>query len=201
MGKPFQNADLSTGVNISVQLTVDMNRYYHIPSYRYNPPINNPISNSALTTYRYIVDPDQSPITTSNQSNTTTTQINSAILTAQKFKCVNSRYWARLSSTPLQLQIAEMLMQRMLFLPTLFQTELPLNQIVLHLMELLLENANTITGVPIGDIAPNESAIVEFHITSNEIPAINPITNQASVSFQHIVNPDNPPVSKKHYFK
>ncbi|WP_140169290.1 DUF11 domain-containing protein, partial [Bacillus sp. S1-R1J2-FB] len=47
-------------------------------------PINNPISNSALTTYRYIVDPDQAPITISNQSNTTTTQIKSAILTAQK---------------------------------------------------------------------------------------------------------------------
>ncbi|HFR4188632.1 TPA: hypothetical protein ACHVKG_005662, partial [Bacillus cereus] len=60
----------------------------------------------------------------------------------------------------------------------------------------IIENANIITGVPIGDIAPNESAIVEFHITSNEIPAINPIINQASVSFQHIVNPANPPVSK-----
>ncbi len=33
-------------------------------------------------------------------------------------------------------------------------------------------------------------------ILSNEIPAINPITNQASVRFQHIVNPANPPVSK-----
>ena len=69
-------------------------------------------------------------------------------------------------------------MQRMLFLPTLFQTELPLNQIVLHLMELLSKMQTPLQGVPIGDIAPNESAIVEFHITSNEIPAINPITNR-----------------------
>ncbi|MDR4395182.1 DUF11 domain-containing protein, partial [Bacillus paranthracis] len=59
-----------------------------------------------------------------------------------------------------------------------------------------IPNANIITGVPIGDIAPNESVIVAFHIIANEIPAINPITNQASVRFQHIVNPANPPVSK-----
>ena len=59
-----------------------------------------------------------------------------------------------------------------------------------------IPNANIITGVPIGDIAPNQSVIVAFHINANEIPPINPITNQASVSFQHIVNPANPPVSK-----
>jgi hypothetical protein len=59
-----------------------------------------------------------------------------------------------------------------------------------------IPNADIITGVPIGDIAPNESVIVAFHIIANEIPPINPITNQASVSFQHIVNPANPPVSK-----
>lgn len=59
----------------------------------------------------------------------------------------------------------------------------------------IIQNANIITGVPIGEIAPNQSVIVEFHITANEIPPINPITNQASVSFQHIVNPANPPVS------
>ena len=59
-----------------------------------------------------------------------------------------------------------------------------------------IPNADIITGVPIGDIAPNESAIVAFHISADEIPPINPITNQASVSFQHIFNPANPPVSK-----
>ena len=59
-----------------------------------------------------------------------------------------------------------------------------------------IPNADIITGVPIGDIAPNESVIVAFHIIANEIPPINPLTNQASVSFQHIVNPANPPVSK-----
>lgn len=59
-----------------------------------------------------------------------------------------------------------------------------------------IPNADIITGVPIGDIAPNESAIVAFHISADEIPPINPISNQASVSFQHIVNPANPPVSK-----
>lgn len=92
-GQTIPNADLFTGVNIgpinggdvvtvSFQATVT------------TLPLNNPISNSALTTYRYIVDPDQPFISTANQSNTSTTQINSAILTAKKFKCVNGRYRA-----------------------------------------------------------------------------------------------------------
>lgn len=59
-----------------------------------------------------------------------------------------------------------------------------------------IPNADIITGVPIGDIAPNQSVIVAFNIIADEIPPINPITNQASVNFQHIVNPANPPVSK-----
>ena len=59
-----------------------------------------------------------------------------------------------------------------------------------------IQNADIITGVPIGDIAPNESVIVAFNIIANGIPPINPITNQASVSFQHIVNPANPQFQK-----
>ncbi|KXY16806.1 DUF7507 domain-containing protein, partial [Bacillus cereus] len=59
-----------------------------------------------------------------------------------------------------------------------------------------IPTADIVTGVPIGDIAPNQSVIVAFNIIADEIPPINPITNQASVNFQHIVNPANPPVSK-----
>ena len=84
-GQTIPNADLSTGVNIgsinggnaaivTFQATVT------------TLPTLNPISNSASITYHYVVDPSQPSITTSNQSNTTTTQINSAILTAQKIQ-------------------------------------------------------------------------------------------------------------------
>ena len=93
-GQTIPNADLSTGVNIG-SINGGNTSIVTFQAIVSTLPINNPISNSALTTYRYIVDPDQPFISTSNQSNTTTTQINSAILTAQKFKCVNSRHWAR----------------------------------------------------------------------------------------------------------
>ncbi|WP_154698508.1 DUF11 domain-containing protein, partial [Bacillus cereus] len=141
-------------------------------------------------------DPDQSPITTSNQSNTTTTQINSAILTAQKNSNVSTVdigqdiiYSVTITNSG-NVNATNVIFTDVIPDGTSFEP----NSFTLN--GTIIENANTITGVPIGDIAPNESAIVEFHITSNEIPAINPITNQASVSFQHIVNPDNPPVSK-----
>ncbi|GMR65363.1 hypothetical protein BAC7755_20330 [Bacillus sp. MN7755] len=194
-GQTIPNADLSTGVNIgsinggtaaivTFQATVTI------------LPINNPISNSALTTYRYIVDPDQPPITISNQSNTTTTQINSAILTAQKSTNVSTVdigqdivYSVTITNSG-NVSATNVIFTDVIPAGTSFES----NSFTLN--GTIIENANIITGVPIGDIAPNESAIVEFHITSNEIPAINPITNQASVSFQYIVNPANPPVSK-----
>ncbi|WP_154698505.1 DUF11 domain-containing protein, partial [Bacillus cereus] len=194
-GQTILNADLSTGVNIG-SINGGTAAIVTFQATVTTLPINNPISNSALTTYRYIVDPDQSPITTSNQSNTTTTQINSAILTAQKstnvftvdigqdivysVTIINS---GNVSAT--NVIFTDLIPDGTSFEPNSFT-----------LNGTTIPNADIITGVPIGDIAPNESAIVAFHISADEIPPINPISNQASVSFQHIVNPANPPVSK-----
>ncbi|MEK5122605.1 DUF7507 domain-containing protein [Bacillus sp. FSL R9-9492] len=193
-GQTIPNADLFTGVNIgpinggdvvtvSFQATVT------------TLPLNNPISNSALTTYRYIVDPDQPFISTANQSNTSTTQINSAILTAKKNSNVSTVdigqdivYTVTITNSG-NASATNVLFTDIIPDGTSFET----NSFTLN--GTIIQNANIITGVPIGEIAPNQSVIVEFHITANEIPPINPITNQASVSFQHIVNPANPPVS------
>ncbi|CAH2466433.1 MULTISPECIES: DUF7507 domain-containing protein [Bacillus cereus group] len=194
-GQTIQNADLSTGVNIgsinggnaaivTFQATVT------------TLPTLNPITNSASSTYHYVVDPNQPPTITSNQSNTTTTQINTAILTAQKSTNVSTVdigqdivYTVTITNSgnvsATNVIFTDLIPDGTSFEPnsfTLNGTSIP--------------NANIITGVPIGDIAPNQSVIVAFHINANEIPPINPITNQASVSFQHIVNPANPPVSK-----
>lgn len=194
-GQTIPNADLSNGVNIG-SINGGTAAIVTFQATVTTLPINNPISNSALTTYRYIVDPDQPFISTSNQSNTTTTQINSAILTAQKNSNVSTVdigqdiiYSVTITNSG-NVSATNVIFTDVIPNGTSFEP----NSFTLN--GTIIENANIITGVPIGDIAPNESAIVEFHITSNEIPAINPITNQASVSYQHIVNPANPPVSK-----
>ncbi|MFF1992486.1 cell surface protein [Bacillus mycoides] len=194
-GQTIPNADLSTGVNIgsinggnaaivTFQATVT------------TLPTLNPISNFASTTYHYVVDPSQSPITTSNQSNTTTTQINSAILTAQKNSNAETVdigqdivYSVTITNSG-NVSATNVIFTDLIPAGTSFEP----NSFTLN--GISIPNANIITGVPIGDIAPNQSVIVAFHINANEIPPINPISNQASVSFQHIVNPANPPVSK-----
>lgn len=194
-GQTIPNADLSTGVNIgsinggnaaivTFQATVT------------TLPTLNPISNSASTTYHYVIDPSQPSITTSNQSNTTTTQINSAILTAQKNSNVATVdigqdiiYSVTIANSG-NVSATNVIFTDVIPDGTFFEP----NSFTLN--GTTIQNADIITGVPIGDIAPNQSVIVVFHINANEIPPINPITNQASVSFQHIVNPANPPVSK-----
>ncbi|MGE1038750.1 DUF7507 domain-containing protein [Bacillus wiedmannii] len=194
-GQTIPSADLSTGVNIG-SINGGNTAIVTFQATVTTLPTLNPISNFASTTYHYVVDPSQSPITTSNQSNTTTTQINSAILTAQKNSnaetvdigqdivySVTITNSGNVSAT--NVIFTDLIPDGTSFEPNSFT-----------LNGTTIPNADIITGVPIGDIAPNESVIVAFHINANEIPPINPITNQASASFQHIVNPANPPVSK-----
>ena len=63
-----------------------------------------------------------------------------------------------------------------------------------------IPNADIITGVPIGDIAPNESVIVAFHISADEIPPINPfpikLALASSISLIQLIL-----LFQKHYFK
>lgn len=194
-GQTIPNADLSTGVNIG-SINGGNTSIVTFQAIVSTLPINNPISNSALTTYRYIVDPDQPFISTSNQSNTTTTQVNSAILTAQKNSNVETVdigqdivYSVTITNSG-NVSATNVIFTDLIPDGTSFEP----NSFTLN--GTTIPNADLITGVPIGDIAPNQSVIVAFHINADEIPPINPITNQASVSFQHIVNPANPPVSK-----
>ncbi|WP_220775682.1 DUF11 domain-containing protein, partial [Bacillus sp. BML-BC060] len=102
----------------------------------------------ALTTYRYIVDPDQSPITTSNQSNTTTTQINSAILTAQKNSNVSTVdigqdiiYSVTITNSG-NVNATNVIFTDVIPDGTSFEP----NSFTLN--GTIIENANTITGVP-----------------------------------------------------
>ncbi|OUA69215.1 cell surface protein, partial [Bacillus thuringiensis serovar thailandensis] len=194
-GQTIPNADLSTGVNIG-SINGGNTAIVTFQATVTTLPTLNPISNSASITYHYVVDPSQPSITTSNQSNTTTTQINSAILTAQKNSNVSTVdigqdivYSVTITNSG-NVSATNVIFTDLIPDGTSFEP----NSFTLN--GTTIPNANIITGVPIGDIAPNESVIVAFHIIANEIPAINPITNQASVRFQHIVNPANPPVSK-----
>ncbi|MED0996910.1 cell surface protein [Bacillus mobilis] len=194
-GQTIPNADLSTGVNIG-SINGGNTAIVTFQATVTTLPTLNPISNFASTTYHYVVDPSQSPITTSNQSNTTTTQINSAILTAQKNSNAETVdigqdivYSVTITNSG-NVSATNVIFTDLIPAGTSFEP----NSFTLN--GISIPNANIITGVPIGDIAPNQSVIVAFHINANEIPPINPISNQASVSFQHIVNPANPPVSK-----
>ncbi|WOA59008.1 DUF7507 domain-containing protein [Bacillus mycoides] len=194
-GQTIPNADLSTGVNIG-SINGGNTAIVTFQATVTTLPTLNPISNFASTTYHYVVDPSLPPITTSNQSNTTTTQINSAILTAQKNSNVETVdigqdivYSVTITNSG-NVSATNVIFTDLIPAGTSFEP----NSFTLN--GISIPNANIITGVPIGDIAPNQSVSVAFHINANEIPPINPISNQASVSFQHIVNPANPPVSK-----
>lgn len=60
----------------------------------------------------------------------------------------------------------------------------------------LLPGANPLTGIMIGNINPGQFSTLSFKVTVDTIPPSNTVENSGMVSYQYIIDPNLPPISK-----
>ena len=158
-------------------------------------PPSNPITNVASIQYAFIVDPASPPVTGTINSNSASTQINNATVTTvlQANRSIVSigdviTYTASLTNTgnfpANSVLLINGVPEGALFVP---------NSVTLN--GISLPDASPTLGIPVGIIAPGDSATITFQFLASSIPPQGAIINQALTSYTYIVDPSQPPVT------
>ncbi|MEC2087553.1 hypothetical protein P9G96_02250, partial [Bacillus paranthracis] len=158
-------------------------------------PPSNPITNVASIQYEFIVDPASPPVTGTITSNSASTQINNATVTTllEADRTIVSigdiiTYTATLTNTgnfpANSVLLINGVPEGALFVP---------NSVTLN--GISLPDASPTLGIPVGIIAPGDSATITFQFLANSIPPQGAIINQALTSYTYIVDPSQPPVT------
>ena len=158
-------------------------------------PPSNPITNVASIQYVFIVDPASPPVTGTINSNSASTQINNATVTTvlQANRSIVSigdiiTYTATLTNTgnfpANSVLLINGVPEGALFVP---------NSVTLN--GISLPDASPTLGIPVGIIAPGDSATITFQFLASSIPPQGAIINQALTSYTYIVDPSQPPVT------
>lgn len=160
-------------------------------------PANEKVDNIANTTYTYKLTPTDTPVTTTANSNTVTTQIKIGNITATK--SVDKAY-ATIGNT-------------LNYTVTINNTG-NANCFDIFFQDMIQSDASFITGsvkingTPYADYNPNlgfnlpdipgyGNSIVTFAVTVQTLPADYTIYNFATDSYKYYVNPANPPIVKE----
>ncbi|MDG2784319.1 DUF11 domain-containing protein, partial [Vibrio parahaemolyticus] len=145
--------------------------------------------------FAFIVDPAAPPVTGTVTSNSASTQINNATVTTllEADRTIVSigdiiTYTATLTNTgnfpANSVLLINGVPEGALFVP---------NSVTLN--GISLPDASPTLGIPVGIIAPGDSATITFQFLASSIPPQGAIINQALTSYTYIVDPSQPPVT------
>ncbi|MGG5462106.1 DUF7507 domain-containing protein [Clostridium sp. B9] len=157
-------------------------------------PNPNPIPNKATIDYEYIVDPTEPPVTATIDTNTVTTQVNSAII--NPIKAVNKEF----------AEVGDEITYTISFTNTgnvdaenIIVTD-PIPNGTSYVPGSISSNV-AFTGNPTSQInitsplGPGETVTIIFNVLIDEIPNPNPIPNKATVDYEYVVDPAETPVT------
>lgn len=157
-------------------------------------PTPNPMPNSASVNYEFTVDPNNNPIVVTNNSNTVNTRVNHGEILALN-KSSNTDFvnvfgeieytltFTNTGNTSVQnITIVDPVRSGTSYVPASLNVSAPYTGD--------LNNGIVITA----PIAPGRTVTVTYRLRVNEIPDPNPIPNIATLTYDYIVNPLEPPV-------
>ncbi|HHB3508947.1 TPA: hypothetical protein ACORDH_006142, partial [Bacillus cereus] len=159
-------------------------------------PPQGAIINQALTSYTYIVDPSQPPVTATSSSNTVNTAVVDASLSVIKNtdSLVQSTDGTITYTVVIQnngnttantVTLTDLVPEGTALIP---------NSVTIN--SISIPGADPNVGIPINSIAPSEIVTVTFQVIVQSIPSVNPISNIARIDYTFIADPTAPIISR-----
>ncbi|MBN1040239.1 DUF11 domain-containing protein [Clostridium botulinum] len=162
-------------------------------------PSPNPIPNTAISTYSFVVNPNNPVLTTfKGSSNTVTTQVNNGNIDFNK----GGGFVKSVDKTIVKVG------DTITYTLNLTNTgNVTVNNVVVtdtvpngasFITGSATVNGNPVTvsnpqsGIPVGTIGPSQTSIVVFSALVNQVPSPNPMVNTATTKYTYTVNPASP---------
>ena len=158
-------------------------------------PIQNELNNQAITTFNYIVNPNNVPVTNTTTTNTVTTTVqNDNIIAIKAVDFTSALPGQTLTYTITITNNGNITIEDLLLVDTApVDTTFVIGSVTINGIN--QPNANPENGITLGTLAPNESAIITFQVTISSSTLQSAINNDASVSYTATLDPNEPPIT------
>ncbi|GMR65362.1 hypothetical protein BAC7755_20320 [Bacillus sp. MN7755] len=158
-------------------------------------PIQNELNNQAITTFNYIVNPNNVPVTNTTTTNTVTTTVqNDNVIAIKAVDFTSALPGQILTYTITITNSGNITIEDLLLVDTApVDTTFVIGSVTINGIN--QPNANPENGITLGTLAPNESVIITFQVTISSSTLQSTINNDATISYTPIVGPIEPPIT------
>ena len=158
-------------------------------------PIQNELTNQAITTFNYIVNPNNIPVTNTTTTNTVTTTVqNDNVIAIKAVDFTSALPGQTLTYTITITNSGNITIEDLLLVDTApVDTTFVIGSVTINGIN--QPNENPENGITLGTLAPSESVIITFQITISSSTLQPTINNDASVSYTVIIDPTKPPIT------
>ncbi|HDX9643237.1 TPA: DUF11 domain-containing protein, partial [Bacillus mobilis] len=158
-------------------------------------PTPNELTNQAITTFNYIVNPNNVPVTNTTTTNTVTTTVqNDNVLAIKSVNATNALPSQTITYTITITNNGNVTIEDILAIDTApVDTTFVTGSVTINGIN--QPNANPEKGISLGNLAPNASTIITFQVTISSSTLQPAIHNDASVSYTVTIDPNEPPIT------
>ena len=157
-------------------------------------PTPNELTNQAISTFNYIVNPNNVPVTNTTTTNTVTTTVqNDDVIAIKAVDFTSALPGQTLTYTITITNNGNITIEDLLLVDTApIDTTFVIGSVTINGIN--QPNENPENGITLGNLAPNESTIITFQVTISSSTLQSAINNDASVSYTVTIDPNEPPI-------
>ena len=158
-------------------------------------PTPNELNNNAITTFNYIVNPNNVPVTNMTTTNTVKTTVqNDNVIAFKSADVTNALPGQTLTYTITITNSGNVTIEDLLAIDAVpIDTTFVAGSVTINGIN--QPNENPENGITLGNLAPNEFVIITFQVTISSSTLQSTINNDASVSYTVIIDPTKPPIT------